>query len=305
MHTSLSLHHVHTSAHRGYPFDAFGDAGDVEVFAIGDTHGAAQPFQAMLEHIGGLPRKASRRVLVHTGDLLDRGPDNLGCLDLFGRMGDISRADEVVALPGNHCLFVLSVLDDPRPAIAQAALSLWLMNGGDDVLDELTAATGLSIGDIGDLRNAIQAHAPFAAWLATMRAAPSHARIGNLVFVHAGVAPKGPIEASLGPSGLDHMTITGADERHWAWIREPFLASQRGFYDADGTLVLVVHGHSPVLRQKEERTGATTAKILNAMDRTATNGRLNLDAGIAFRSNLGAAAFDRDGYRILVTQVDH
>jgi len=64
----------------------------------------------------------------------------------------------------------------------------------------------------------------------------SHMCIGNLVFVHAGVDPEVGVSQSLKP---DRMTF---NDRHWAWIKEPFLQHKDGF---DGRII--VHGHTPSL----------------------------------------------------------
>ncbi|HYA72704.1 MAG TPA: metallophosphoesterase, partial [Roseiarcus sp.] len=57
-------------------------APDVEIFAIGDIHGRADLLAALLEEAAREPRRAPRRAIVFLGDLIDRGPDSLGAIDL-------------------------------------------------------------------------------------------------------------------------------------------------------------------------------------------------------------------------------
>ena len=57
-------------------------ADDVEIFAVGDIHGRSDLFAALLDEAAREPRRAARRVVVLLGDLVDRGPDSLGAIDL-------------------------------------------------------------------------------------------------------------------------------------------------------------------------------------------------------------------------------
>ncbi|WP_438875484.1 metallophosphoesterase, partial [Bacillus cereus group sp. BC58] len=56
-------------------------------------------------------------LLVSVGDLIDRGPDSLGCLALL-------RESWMMAVRGNHEQMAL----DARASLQS---TLWLMNGGD------------------------------------------------------------------------------------------------------------------------------------------------------------------------------
>ena len=54
------------------------------VFAVGDVHGCMDAFEAMLGGIAGLLPVAAPR-LVFLGDMIDRGPDGIGCLRRWAR----------------------------------------------------------------------------------------------------------------------------------------------------------------------------------------------------------------------------
>jgi hypothetical protein len=71
---------------------------------LGDVHGMLRTFEAMLAELGyrknrGRWTHPDDRTLVSVGDLLDRGPDPLGCLERMAAMVDDGRARMVL---GNH-----------------------------------------------------------------------------------------------------------------------------------------------------------------------------------------------------------
>ena len=69
----------------------------MRTFVISDAHGYPELIQEALDHGGFRPGEDG---FVYAGDLLDRGPDPQGCIDLVERY-----ATEV--LLGNHELAVL------------------------------------------------------------------------------------------------------------------------------------------------------------------------------------------------------
>ena len=50
---------------------------DEQIFAIGDVHGQAVTLKKTLERIAEIPGVGLPRHLVFTGDIIDRGPENL------------------------------------------------------------------------------------------------------------------------------------------------------------------------------------------------------------------------------------
>lgn len=81
-----------------------------EVFAIGDVHGCADLLRAALDAIAVEPRQAPVRRLVLLGDLIDRSPDFLGALDLACDAAALAKADEAIALMGNHEIMLKQIL---------------------------------------------------------------------------------------------------------------------------------------------------------------------------------------------------
>ncbi len=226
-------------------------AGD-EVLAIGDIHGEAGLLDALLTRAATLPSRG-RRVLVFTGDLIDRGPHALGALRLAATAGARVGAAESIALMGNHEQMLLCALAGvPRRRLH--AYALWIANGGDALLHEALGAHWEGFHSPERLRRAMGDSFAF------LEGTRSHWRSGAMLFVHAGLSPGMPPDAFLAtPWDVDFRTLR--EEEHWAWVREPFLKapSHRGHF--------VVHGHTP--RDNDERVGL----------RTIASDRLNLDLG--------------------------
>ena len=226
-------------------------AGD-EVLAIGDIHGEAGLLEALLVRATTLPPRG-RRVLVFTGDLIDRGPHALGALRLAATAGARVGAAESVVLMGNHEQMLLCALTGvPRRRLQ--AYALWISNGGDALLQEALGADWERFHSPERLRRAMGDSFAF------LEGTRSHWRSGAMLFVHAGLSPALPPDAFLAaPWDVDFRTLR--EEEHWAWIREPFLKAA-----AHGGL-FVVHGHTP--HDSAERIG----------ERTVARDRLNLDLG--------------------------
>lgn len=224
------------------------------ILAIGDVHGHRPHLDAMLDLLAPLIETARTRGhachLVMIGDYIDRGPDNLGVLrrllDPEERLGI-----PVHALRGNHDQdlidFILADRPDPE------GLRAWCRNGGDGLLAELgITSDDLQHREPRDLAAMARERAG-PEILGLLRRLELHRRIGDYVFVHAGVHPSRP--------------LTRHEPRELMTLREPFLSTgdwRQPF--------AVVHGHT--IRGPEicphritidsgcYRTGVLTALIL-------------------------------------------
>jgi len=137
-----------------------------------------------------------RRVVVLLGDLVDRGPDSLGAIDIGLDGARRAGGDETIALMGNHEAMMRLALDPQTPpADAIDALETWIANGGDHTLGEFVHFT-TTPADLEDLlRDARESLPPRVGdWLANLK---SHWRSGGLLFVHAGVNPGVDLESFL------------------------------------------------------------------------------------------------------------
>ncbi|ADM98793.1 Serine/threonine protein phosphatase 1 [Dickeya dadantii 3937] len=85
------------------------------IFVVGDIHGCYRQLMTALDHVGF---DTGCDLLVSVGDLIDRGPQNLACLDLLQQRW-------FRAVRGNHEQMALDALND------SARIPLWRANGGD------------------------------------------------------------------------------------------------------------------------------------------------------------------------------
>ncbi|KAF7556979.1 hypothetical protein G7Z17_g1046 [Cylindrodendrum hubeiense] len=182
---------------------------------VGDVHGARRSLEVLLEKLGFDRSDGDHLILV--GDLVNKGPDSPGVIDLAIKLG-------ASAIRGNHDNAVLVAAAAIESAKIESALAE--AASGNPSLSEkpdedakcetklpekpqedtpdikppststITAAT-LSVGQIN--------------WLASLPlmirvALPSrpHSSLGNLVVVHAGLVPGVPLEQQ-DPHGIMHM----------------------------------------------------------------------------------------------------
>lgn len=241
-------------------------APDVEIFAIGDIHGRTDLLAALIEEARREPRRAPRRAIVFLGDLIDRGPDSLGAIDLAIGAGERIGAEETIALMGNHETMMRLALDPATPLEdAIDALETWVANGGDRVIAEFADLDSTPTPTTPEaLLDALRSGLPprVATWLEHLR---PHWRSHEILFVHAGVDPRVELDAFLAAPW--NAPLRGLDEdRHWAWVRWPFLGHAPGPRGWSG--LFVVHGHTP-----------NDAKPFASHADQIKNFRLNLDAG--------------------------
>jgi serine/threonine protein phosphatase 1 len=203
------------------------------VYAVGDVHGCLDLLEAIHALIAQdlAARPVVAPVLVHLGDLVDRGSDSAGVVALLSAGPPIAGLP-TINLMGNHEQMMLSALVGSDTGAA----GQWMQNGGDAALRSW--AVPVDAAPTTWMERIPAQHLLFLRDLALTH------RIGPYFFVHAGVRPGVPL-AKQAPHDL-------------LWIREPFL-SFAGDFGA-----VVVHGHTP--RQEPElranRIGIDTAAVL-------------------------------------------
>jgi len=216
-------------------------------YVVGDVHGRLDLLQGLLKIIGedhAARAGEAKLLLVFLGDLIDRGPDSRGVVELI-RAGEMP-GSRTVTLCGNHEEVLLRLLDGERGLFEQ-----WLRFGGDaclqsyggdpQLLESLTEKQALE-----RLRALVpREHRDFLAGLADTF------RFGDYLFVHAGIRP-----------GLALQDQTPRDLR---WIRQAFLDDRRDHG------MTVVHGHT-ITEEVEVRpnrigidTGAYRFGVLTAL----------------------------------------
>lgn len=208
------------------------------VYAVGDIHGRLDLFEGLIAAIerDDAARGDAVSDVVLLGDLIDRGPASAGVIDRARRW---SRERRVEFIQGNHEEMLLVA------ARKLDAFRSFLKYGGRETI--------ISYGVDADYA---MTAAPEDLQLAMLDAIPQDdldfvdgfekmLRIGDYLFVHAGVRPDTP---------LDHQL--GHDCR---WIREPFLTHDGDFG------AMVVHGHT-ITQQPEiraNRIGIDTGAYVN------------------------------------------
>ncbi len=235
------------------------------VCAIGDVHGRADlldPLLAALAEDARVPGVA-HATCIFLGDLIDRGEQSwealglaAGGLDAY--LGDRMPVDDVL-LVGNHDAWLKAAFED---RLTPEMVEQWAANGGGRTwrslkLPPFTPAQAIA----GALRAAVPEFVQD-----SVRGMRGSRRIGDYVFVHAGLDPRRAID----DQPLEVLT----------WIREPFLHPA----DPWPFEVVVIHGHSP--EEPFERP-------------TVARHRINLDTGAVFTGVLTAIEMRNDRYRFV------
>lgn len=227
----------------------------VRSYAIGDIHGQI----GLLCHAHALIAADRAQTgdhaapVIHLGDLVDRGPDSRGVIDLL--VAGIAAGQPWQVIKGNHDRMFAGFLQDIRYHDAGLRSELaWLHPrlGGSATL------ASYGVANAGD-RPIAPVHAEAVAAVPPahgqfLQSRPAWLLRGEVLFVHAGIRP-----------GVDLHDQTEDD---LVWIRSPFLEDRRDHG------VLVVHGHT-------------------ALDQPAHRGnRVNLDSGAAYGGPLTVAVFE-------------
>ena len=194
------------------------------VYVVGDVHGHRAKLGYVHDQVRAdlQARPVAEPMLVHLGDLIDRGPDSAGCVALLAG-GPPLRGVPTINLMGNHERMMLNALDaDPARGGADA-IDHWLDNGGDATL----RSWGLkSTAKPRDWLAGIPA-----SHLVLLRDLLPWYQAGSYLFVHAGVRPG--------------IALAQQRENDTLWIRESFL-NWEGTMLPEAPACMIVHGHTPV-----------------------------------------------------------
>ncbi|MGE0775872.1 MAG: metallophosphoesterase family protein [Sphingomonadaceae bacterium] len=223
------------------------------VYAIGDVHGRFDLLIGLLKRIkiDSEERGEADTHVVLLGDLIDRGPHSAQVLEYLRSHRDIFATFHFIA--GNHEEAMLATLGLYELPMQNG----WLNVGGRETLCSY-GADPASFRDEGlDGAALIRRHVP-RTHLDFLESFEESVRIGDYLFVHAGIRPGVAIEQQRG----DDMR----------WIRRDFLDDERDHG------VVVVHGHSitaePDIRHNRigidtgaYKSGMLTALALEGEDR--------------------------------------
>jgi len=160
----------------------------MKTYVVGDVHGRCAQLQSLLEM---LPRAESVDTLVFLGDLIDRGPDAPGCVELVLSLQQ-HNPERVICLRGNHEQMLMDFIE--------GASTIWItpVTGGERTFEQYAGQPVIvnSELDIDRLRRTIEEKIP-APQLEFMRQTPFFYEDDYAIYVHAGLEKgKHPREAS-------------------------------------------------------------------------------------------------------------
>ncbi|MFS0738649.1 metallophosphoesterase family protein [Sphingomonas sp. 1P06PA] len=205
------------------------------VYAVGDIHGRADLLGSLIEQIEADDRHRGPALttIIFLGDLIDRGADSRGVVERL--MALKAERPRVRILLGNHEEVMLKALAGDRQA-----LRMLIRIGGRSTLISYGIGEGeIDAGSFDDLGQRLEAAVPDT-HVKFLSGFEDHVRIGDYLFVHAGIRPGVAIERQR-----------TSDLR---WIRGDFL-------DHDGKHgLVVVHGHSvtEAVDERHNRIGIDT-----------------------------------------------
>jgi hypothetical protein len=208
------------------------------LWVVGDVQGFLAPLQRVLRSVGLIDAQcewsAGDATLVVVGDLVDRGPDGIGVIELLMRLqaSAVRRGGRVVVLIGNHDVLMLAARRFGEPFMTN-----WLESGG--VLHDLEALTDIQAG-----------------WL---RALPAVAVEREILLLHADAMfylEYGSTVAEV--NAAFQRILEGDDPGPLDRLLDQF-SEHRAFLDPNGEPNLetylhafgasqLIHGHTPVPR---------------------------------------------------------
>ncbi len=197
----------------------------MRVYAIGDVHGQLDMLRRAHDRIAAdkVACGDPDAMVVHLGDLNDRGPDTAGVLQFL--VDGLAAGEPWRAVLGNHDLMMRDFLEAEGPEDPRFEKASWWLQSA------LGGAQTLASYGVHDTSDAEVAQAAFRECVpdshrAVLAGLDPYIATDDLILVHAGIRPGVPLAEQV----QDDLT----------WIREPFLS------DLTDHGRLVVHGHTPV-----------------------------------------------------------
>jgi serine/threonine protein phosphatase 1 len=155
------------------------------VWAIGDVHGCRQTFEALLDKLD----LSKGDMALCVGDLVDRGPDSHGVLNI------VHERDEINSLLGNHELIMTDALRGPSTRLA----NFWKDRiGGGETLSSMPG------NEEQQRQRAIE-------WLEFTDTLPTEVVLERFRVVHAGYRTNIPLEEQTHEDRLKSRTVFLAD----------------------------------------------------------------------------------------------
>lgn len=196
-----------------------------------DIHGHFDAWLAGLKSAGVSVENGDKLIIL--GDLIDRGPDSLRCVQFALELKE-KYPDNVVYLKGNHEQMFLNFLEiDPTMRYGkihmEGAFKHWSQNGGLQTLNSF----------IPDFENysveetQVLLKIKYESLIEQLESLPLYHIDGDFAFVHAGFSSNTPLEEQ--------------EEDDMLWIREDFFHSFEAISGDPLENKMIIHGHTPVV----------------------------------------------------------
>ncbi|MCA9028603.1 MAG: metallophosphoesterase [Planctomycetaceae bacterium] len=200
---------------------------DGPVAVIGDVHGQVDQLEDVLEKLNYLP-DLDERWIVFIGDLVDRGPDPMGAIEIL--LDLIEDHPRTTCVSGNHEFAMAAALElIPTPSFTDWPEEWVELYGADTTFDSY----GAEFGDLNDLYEKMpEVHRLL------LQELPWCVEHPRYLFVHAGIDPNQPFD----------LQMQILHERDFSLARPPWLCSKAYVNSGvpDDCPLTVVSGHVPV-----------------------------------------------------------
>ena len=218
------------------------------ILAVSDLHGEETKFRALLKEAHYDP---DYDLLVICGDLIDRGRENLACLETCAKL----QRQGAILLKGNHeqfleyALFEMLDSDSWRTTPSQRLHNWIYHDGGGNMFNELEPLSAAKRSEL----------------LRFVQRLPLIFRSGKFLFSHAGANVRKPIEEN------------GEDELVWMSESFPFAPAY--------SEKVMIFGHVPTFHLPDSGLNKKQANIW--YDRTHKD-KIGIDCGSIFGGRLAA-----------------
>ena len=252
------------------------------VVILGDVHGRAdllrQALAATSLYDNGL-WTGGRTLLLQAGDLIDRGPRGLECMDLFMSLSDQARqaGGLAVSVLGNHELMALSSASgDPM------ARAMWSRNGCQALFSEYRERCRLR-GEAAEPESFYEMFSPSGPYGQWMLGRPALVKTPEFILTHAGLTLEAEWERLLAEidETLEALPDTGY---RLTELRDPLFGRDGPFW----TRQLDPQAVEAVCR----REGVKFQVIGHTPGFGASGRVLNVDAGMVYFGIWRAAAWE-------------
>ena len=230
------------------------------VYYIGDVHGRADLLAQLLDFIRERAAEKGQAPVIHfLGDIVDRGPDSCGALELVYKT--LRECPGSALHLGNHDQWFLQAIETDGEF---DDVESWVLNGGWHTMQSYTPAPDPKRA-FAYIRSIYGHHVD------ALRNARRWSENGPFFVAHAGVDPRRDLEVMKATDyAADGMTDP------FLWVRDPFLLN------VDREAMPVIHGHTimdvlPIVTENRISldtgaydTGRLSACLLDPEDRSLT-----------------------------------